>query len=177
MAAWFWNRPLLAPEKDFVRTHFGASLDALLPRMRLHVRRLGDTRRALSLNGGRIFLPRAFFLGGDPHQALRLDHARIAGIFAHELLHQWQRLQGMPVTRQAAWLHLRALCTRVDPYAYERSDDAHAMLHCFASAHVERQGQIWEDHVHDCVAGHAGAAGALIADLVRSGVRSGRPRR
>jgi len=28
----FWSRPLDAQEQAFVRTHFGASLDALLPR-------------------------------------------------------------------------------------------------------------------------------------------------
>lgn len=39
---------------------FGTALDELLPGMRLHVRRLGDTRRALSLGGGRIYLPRSF---------------------------------------------------------------------------------------------------------------------
>ena len=161
------SRALTAQEQAFVRCHFGASLDALLPRMRLHLRRLGDTRRALSLNGGRIFLPRSFFLHGDLHRPLRLDQPQIAGIFAHELLHQWQRLQGMPVTRQAAWLHLKAWCTRGDPYACERSSDPDRMLECFVHAQVEQQGQIWEDHVRDCVAGKGGAAGALIAAHVR----------
>src|SRR2546427_9576015 len=47
------------------------------------------------MNGGRIFMPRAFFTQSDPRQPLRLSHPQIAGIFAHELLHQWQRLQGM----------------------------------------------------------------------------------
>lgn len=65
----FWSRPLDAQEQAFVRTHFGASLDALLPRLRLYQRRLGDTRRALSMNGGRIFMPRAFFTQSDPPAA------------------------------------------------------------------------------------------------------------
>lgn len=164
---WFWSRALVAQERIFVREHFGASLDALLPRLRLHPRRLGDTRRALSLGGGRIFLPRGFFLHSDPRQPVRLDHPPIAGIFAHELLHQWQRLQGLPVTRQAAWLQLKAWCTRSDPYAYERCDDAGRMLQRFADAHVEQQGQIWEDHVRACVAGQPAGAGALIAAHVR----------
>ena len=140
----YWSRPLDAQEQAFVRTHFGASLDALLPRMRLYLRRLGDTRRALSMNGGRIFMPRAFFMQSDPRQPLRLSHPQIAGIFAHELLHQWQRLQGMPVTRQAAWLQFKALCTRGDPYAYERCDDPRRMLQRFVHAQVEQQGQMWD---------------------------------
>ena len=163
----FWSRPLDAQEQAFVRTHFGASLDALLPRLRLYQRRLGDTRRALSMNGGRIFMPRAFFTQSDPRQPLRLSHPQIAGIFAHELLHQWQRLQGMPVTRQAAWLQFKALCTRGDPYAYERCDDPRRMLQRFVQAQVEQQGQMWEDHVRACVAGQGDAAGALIAAHVR----------
>ena len=84
----FWSRPLLAPELQFVQRHFGHSLDALQPRLRLYLRRLGDTRRAWSLNGGRMAMPPASFAGRDPRRALRLDDASVAGMFAHELFHQ-----------------------------------------------------------------------------------------
>jgi hypothetical protein len=57
----FWRRSLMPVETGFVQRLFGTALDELLPGMRLHVRRLGDTRRALSLGGGRIYLPRSFF--------------------------------------------------------------------------------------------------------------------
>lgn len=164
----FWRRPLLPPELAFVQQHFGAALDARLPRLRLYLRRVGDTRRALSLNGGRISLPRLFFEAGDPRQPLRLAHPQIAGVFAHELLHEWQRGQGRPVTRQALWLQLRMLLGRYDPYAYERCSDPVAMHACFAAAQVEQQGQIWEDHVRGCVAGRPAAEFALIAAEVRS---------
>ena len=50
----FWRRSLMLVEAGFVQRLFGTALDELLPGMRLHVRRLGDTRRALSLGGGRI---------------------------------------------------------------------------------------------------------------------------
>lgn len=73
-------------EAGFVQRLFGTTLDELLPGMRLHVRRLGDTRRALSLGGGRIYLPRSFFEHADPHRPLRLSHPVVAGVFAHELL-------------------------------------------------------------------------------------------
>ncbi|MCD2512069.1 hypothetical protein [Comamonas endophytica] len=171
MLRWFWRRPLLPSERDFVRQYFGAALDARLPSLRLYLRRVGDTGRALSFNGGRISLPRACFAANDPRQPLRLDHPRIAGLFAHELLHQWQRAQGLPVTRQALWLQLRMLLGGHDPYAYERCSDPVAMQACFASAQVEQQGQIWEDHVRACVAGQPAAEFALIAAEVRASPR------
>ena len=82
----FWRRRLMPVETGFVQRLFGTALDELLPGMRLHVRRLGDTRRALSLGGGRIYLPRSFFEHADPHRPLRLAHPVVAGVFAHELL-------------------------------------------------------------------------------------------
>jgi hypothetical protein len=167
MARWFWSRPLLPPERAFVRRHFGATLDAQLPGLRIYLRRVGDTRRALSLNGGRISMPRICFVAGDPRQPLRLTHAQIAGIFAHELLHQWQRVQGQAVTRLALWLQLRHLCGGRCPYAYARCSDAQLMHETFLQSQVEQQGQIWEDHVRACVAGAPAAEFARIAAHVR----------
>ena len=144
---------MLPPEVVFVRRFFGTALDSVLPRQRLHLRRLGDTRRALSMNGGRLYLPRAFFEEGNPRKPLRLSHPMIAGIVAHELLHQWQRLQGRAVTREAMLLQTKALCLRHDPYAYCAVTDPQQMLQLFLQANVEQQGQIWQDHVSACVAG------------------------
>lgn len=144
---------MLPLEVVFVRRFFGAALDTVLPRQRLYLRRLGDTRRALSMNGGRLYLPRAFFEEGDPRKPLRLSHPMIAGIVAHELLHQWQRLQGRAVTREALLLQTRALCLRHDPYAYCTVADPQQMLHLFLQANVEQQGQIWQDYVKASVAG------------------------
>ena len=158
----FWSRFLLPPEVVFVRRFFGAALDSVLPKQRLYLRRLGDTRRALSMNGGRLYLPRAFFEGGNPRKPLRLSHPMIAGIVAHELLHQWQRLQGRAVTREALLLQTKALCLRHDPYVYQRCDDAAAMLQTFIGASVEQQGQIWEDHVSAVVSGRPLACMGLV---------------
>ena len=144
---------MLLPEVVFVRRFFGTALDSILPRQRLYLRRLGDTRRALSMNGGRLYLPRAFFEEGNPRKPLRLSHPMIAGIVAHELLHQWQRLQGRAVTREALLLQTRALCLRHDPYAYCTVADPQQMLHLFLQANVEQQGQIWQDYVKASVAG------------------------
>ena len=162
----FWSRPLLPPERDFVHRHFGAALDAQLSGLRLYLRRLGDTQRALSFNGGRISMPRLCFVAGDPRQPLRLAQPQIAGCFAHELLHAWQRVQGRPVTRQALWLQLRHLCGGPSPYAYVRCGDALVMHETFLQAQVEQQGQMWEDHVRACVAGRPAEEFALIAAQV-----------
>ncbi|NIF81954.1 hypothetical protein F3J24_00305 [Comamonas sp. Tr-654] len=162
----FWRRSLMPVETGFVQLLFGTALDELLPGMRLHVRRLGDTRRALSLGGGRIYLPRSFFEHADPHRPLRLSHPVVAGVFAHELLHQWQRLQGRPVTWEAFGLHLRATCLRRDLYRYQACADPYQMLQCFLDASVEQQGQIWQDHVQALVQGQPLACMCLIAEHV-----------
>ena len=163
----FWSRPLLASDLQFVQQHFGRSLDALQPRLRLYVRRLGDTRRAWSLNGGRMAMPPACFESRDPRRALRLQDPGVAGLFAHELFHQWQRLRGLPVTRQAAWLQCQAVCLRRNPYAYQRCEDEAAMWARFTAAQVEQQAQMWEDHVRSVVQGRPDAAFERIAAHVR----------
>ena len=163
----FWSRPLFAAEHDFVQLYFGQSLGSLTPRLRLYVRRIGDRRRALSMNGGRIFLPASFFGNGDPRQPLRLTQPVVAGIFAHELLHQWQRFQGRAVTREALWLQLKASCLRRNPYSYLRCTTPEAMLSRFLQASVEQQGQIWEDHVHAAVLGESLPCMELVAAYVR----------
>ena len=162
----FWSRPLFPAERLFVQRFFGPSLDALLPRMRLHPRRLGDTRRALSMNGGRLYMPRSFFEEGQAQRPLRLEHPVVASIFAHELLHQWQRLQGVAVTRKALLLHAKALCLRRDPYAYCGCADAAEMLEIFLAASVEQQGQMWEDYVRTLVAGAAMPGMALVHSYI-----------
>lgn len=166
-----WCRPLLDGESAFVQTHFGTSLQGLDGRLRLHLRRLGDTRRALSLPGGHVFMPRACFEGAQLQGPLRLHHPVVAGLFAHELLHQWQRLQGRAVTREAAWLQVKAVCLRRDPYAYTPCGDAAAMLQAFQTAQVEQQGQMWEDHVRACVAGEPLSVFKNVAAWVRDPAR------
>lgn len=165
-----WWRRLLPLERDFVRLHFGAEQgDWLAQHIRLGVRRLGDTRRALCLNGGWMSLPRACFVQGDGAQALRLSHPQVAGLLAHELLHQLQRRHGLPVTRQALVLHTRHLIGGVDPYCYSACRNPRALLRQFWHANVEQQAQMWQDHVQSAVAGQPEASLALVAQAVRAG--------
>ena len=98
---------------------------------------------------------------------MRLSHPVVAGIIAHELLHQWQRLQGRAVTREALGLQLKAICLRRNPYHYPRVVTAEAMLACFLRSSVEQQGQMWEDYVHAAVRGECLPCMELVASHVR----------
>lgn len=163
-------RPLMPAERAFVREHFGAQWgSALVGRVHVGVRRWGDTRRALSVNGGWISLPRACFVQSQGHQVLQLQHPQVAGIFAHELLHEVQRMQGLPVTRQALALQCRAALQQCDPYAYDCKGSRTALLRQFWRANVEQQGQMWQDWVQAQVAGQALPSHAALPLAVQRG--------
>lgn len=165
----FWRR-LLPAEQVFVRQHFGEEQgDWLAQQVRLGVRRVGDTRRALCLNGGWMSFPRACYGGESLRQPLRLGQPQVAGLFAHELLHQLQRRQGMPVTRQALALHARHLLGGCDPYLYSACSSPRALLRQFWHVQVEQQAQIWQDHVQALVAGQPHPAYALVVHAVQQG--------
>ncbi len=147
MTPWFWSRPLLPAEWALLDHYFGAPVHPAWRRMRVHVRRLGDTRRALSFNGGFLSFPRHCFVEGDPHQPLRIAQPLIAGWLAHEAFHHWQRLQGKPVTRHALWLQWRYWQAGDNPYCYPACSTSQALLAQFQSANVEQQAQMWQDAV------------------------------
>lgn len=164
-----WRR-LLTPEHAFVCAWFGQEQGSwLAARVRLGQRRLGDTRRALCLNGGWMSLPASCFHGQSMRHALRLEQPSVAGLFAHELLHEVQRHQGIAVTRQALWLHCQWLLQGKDPYCYSCLRSPRAVLRQFWLANVEQQGQMWQDCVQAVVAGQALASHALLPLAVREG--------
>lgn len=164
-----WRR-LLPQELHFVARHFGPEqADWLARHVRLGVRRLGDRRRALSLNGGWISLPRACYAGQALAGTLCLSQPGVAGLFAHELLHALQRRQGLAVTRPSLWLQCRMLLTQHDPYAYARCDRSSSLLRQFWGAQVEQQAQMWQDHVSALVAGRPLASHRGVALAVRAG--------
>ena len=80
-----------------------------------------------------------------------LSNPYVAGVFAHEALHEWQRQNGVPVTLSAAPLQILKWLTRdsYNPYNYEKTDDPDKLLQSFLNGNVERQGQIWQDFVTD----------------------------
>lgn len=164
-----WRR-LLPQERAFVCRWFGQSQGLwLAARVRLGQRRLGDTRRALCLNGGWMSFPKAAFEGQSMRGALLLDHPSVAGLFAHELLHELQRQQGLPVTFQAFWLQYQWLVQGKNPYSYSCPCSSRALLRQFWLANVEQQGQMWQDCVQSAVAGQALTSHAWLPLAVRAG--------
>ena len=165
-----WWRRLLPQEQAFVHAWFGAEqAQWLVEHVHLGQRRLGDTRRALCWNGGWMSFPKAMFAGSDPAHPLRLEHPLVAGVFAHELLHEVQRHQGLPVTRQALVLQCQWLLFRRDPYGYSSCRNAGALLRQFWLANVEQQGQMWQDCVQAQVAGQPLPSHALLVQAVQQG--------
>ena len=145
--ALFWSRPLSAAEWALLNHYFGAPADPRWRRMRIYLRRLGDTRRALSFNGGFLSFPRYCFTAADPRQPLRLEQPLITGWLMHEAFHHWQRLQGRPVTRDAIRLQWRFWRHGDNPYLYKVCASPKALLAQFQSAQVEQQAQMWQNAV------------------------------
>ena len=144
---WFWSRCLTQAEWALLDHYFGQPTDPRWRRMRVHLRRIGDTRRALSFNGGFLSFPGTCFVGGDPRQSLRLDQPIILGWLMHEAYHHWQRLQGRAVTRDAVRLQWRFWRHGDDPYRYAACASPEALLAQFQTAQVEQQAQMWQDAV------------------------------
>lgn len=145
--ALFWSRPLTGDEWALLARYFGQPQHPGWSRMRLYLRRLGDTRRALSFNGGFVSMPALCFAASDPRQCLRLGDPLVAGWLAHEAFHHWQRLQGRAVTWQALGLQWRFWRHGINPYAYTPSASPVELLAQFQQAQVEQQAQMWQDAV------------------------------
>jgi hypothetical protein len=138
-------RPPTPAEAQFIGQYFGKCI--IPSSLNIHVRRIGDTSRALSLPGGFISFPSSYFLGGSGKNSLNLADFLVAGTLGHETLHQLQRQNGINVTAQAALLQLQDLLGISNPYQYNASTDPAAMLNTFNQANVEAQGQIFQDYI------------------------------
>jgi hypothetical protein len=167
----FWSRPLTADEWTLLARYFGQPQHPGWTRMRLYLRRLGDTRRALSFNGGFLSMPAYCFAASDPRQCLRLDAPLVAGWLAHEAFHHWQRLQGRAVTRQALRLQWRFWRHGINPYAYAPAASPAALLAQFQQAEVEQQAQMWQDAVMADIAWRQAAPGAEQQQLAAAAQR------
>ncbi len=162
-------RPLTGPEKTFLQNHFGACLDSVLSTIDINVRTIGDTNRALSLDGGFMSFPRDYFIDGNPDNGLNLDHPRIASVFGHETLHQLQRLNGVNVTGQAMGLQIQYSLGLSDPYAYKPPMDPADALNTFTNGNVEQQGQMFQDYLYLLMTpGGDSSNFQMIADHVRN---------
>lgn len=167
----FWSRHLKQEEWALLARYFGPLQHPGWAGMRLYLRRLGDTRRALSFNGGFLSLPGHCFAAQDPRQCLRLDEPLVAGWLAHEAFHHWQRLQGRAVTREALRLQWRFWRHGIDPYAYTPSASAPGLLAQFQQAQVEQQAQMWQDAVMADIVWRQAPPGAEQARLAAAAHR------
>ncbi|MBM4258383.1 MAG: hypothetical protein FJ147_21105 [Deltaproteobacteria bacterium] len=135
-------RRLVQAEIDFLARYFGESLDT--DTIRVAATR---GRRAYSIRGSHIRLPRPCFADRDTIAAVDLMNPWAAATLAHEATHVWQRQRGVWVTLKGAWLQLGDQCGR-DPYAYNREEsNPTRMFLQFFHGNIERQGQIVEDLV------------------------------
>jgi RHS repeat-associated protein len=161
-------RTLSPSETLFLRAHFGKCLDSLMPKFDVQVRTIGDTSRAISLNGGLISFPKRYFIDGNPDSPLDLSSPNIASIFGHESLHQLQRANGVSVTGRGIGLQLGYSFGLFDPYSYKEIADPTAMLDTFKNGNPERQGQMFQEYLKRYMTGQDGSNFQLIGDYVKN---------
>jgi hypothetical protein len=155
-------RRLHEVETEFLQRFFGDSLD--MSRIRVGSS-LG--RRSWSPFGARISLSKRHFRERHPGSEVDLEDPHSASVFAHEAMHVWQRQHGRGVTREAIPLQAGYLLGRLDPYAYEASDDPDVMLALFERCNVEQQAKIFEDYVLGTLRGGSVRAFEGIASAVK----------
>jgi RHS repeat-associated protein len=137
------DRPLSEAERNFAVDYFGGNFN--LDGIDLDASRWLNWPNAI--RPGDIRLPSDYFIGSDPCADVNLDDAIVAALFAHELLHEWQRQHGASVFWSAFGEHLVATFTPGTAYDYDESEDPQALLETFLNGGVEQQGQIWQDFV------------------------------
>jgi RHS repeat-associated protein len=158
-------RPLTDAETQFIEKFFGSCLDPKT--LNLHVRKFGDTQRALSLWPGFTSLPSSTFVGGSGANSINLGDPYAASVFGHEALHQAQRASGINVTGDALGLQAQYSLHISDPYQYNASTDPVQMLNTFLNGNVEQQGQIFQDYLYAFLNGQDVSAFSLIASYVK----------
>ena len=161
-------RPLTESERAFLKQHFGACLDSLLDQFDINIRSIGNTDRAISMNGGFMSFPSNYFIDGNLDKGLNLDSSGVASVFGHESLHQLQRNNGVNVTMQALFLQILYSLGISDPYSYSPSTDPAVMLGTFKNGNVEQQGQMFQDYLFSLLSGGDPGRFSKIADYVKN---------
>ena len=155
-------RRLHEVETQFLQRFFGDSLD-------MSAIRMGSSlgRRSWSPFGARISLSKRHFRERHASSEVDLEDPHSAAVFAHEAMHVWQRQHGRAVTREAIPLQAGYMLGRLDPYAYEASEDPDVMLALFERCNVEQQAKIFEDYVLGTLRGRSVRAFESIASSVQ----------
>lgn len=158
-------RPPTLGESSFIKTHFGECIDPT--NLDIDIRRIGDTSRALSLDGGFMSFPPSYFPDGNADKELKLSDPNVASVLGHETLHQLQRANGINVTVDALALQVGAFFGG-KPYDYSPSPDPNKMLNTFLSGNVEQQGQMFQDYLSGFLRGLSVNNFQRIADQVKN---------
>ena len=156
-------RRVTSGERAFLRQYFGEAL--AIDRIWIGSS-LGT--RSWSPIGGRISLTRNMFCDRTPRAEVWLEQPAVAGVFAHEALHVWQRQRGRRVTWEGAGLQAAYALGVFDPYAYDARDaDPATLLTRFVLGNIEQQGRMFQDYVEADLLGHDTARFQAVAAWVR----------
>ena len=158
-------RPLMDVEAAFLEYFFGRTLDTST----IDVDTDFATRvngRAWSPYGGNIRLPKDYFTAGDPCKVVRLEHVRIASVFAHEATHVWQRQHYGSPTLQGIYLQPLNSLGIINAYTSPATNEPAEKFRQFARGNSEQQGQIVQDMVFAELSGLDTAPFALIRQLL-----------
>ena len=124
---------------------------------------------AFSAGNGYTSFPHFDFIDHNPDNSLNLLNPEIASVFAHEILHYWQGLQGINVFGQSFSLHIESLTNAgYNPYAYSELSDARAMLAEFLSGNVEQQGAMFQQYVFLLMKGQKSDPYDLIGQYIKN---------
>ncbi|MFZ2753086.1 MAG: RHS repeat-associated core domain-containing protein [Lysobacteraceae bacterium] len=150
-------RPPNDAEREFIRQLFGDCFNA--NRIDIEKKWPWTGSRPWSPHSGSINFTGNYFVNGNADSGLDLSRRGVRGVFAHELLHVWQRDQSGTVTTFGAvlqWgysasnaIHSVTEMTLSDPYQYMNIPSPHDNLQYFDTLFnnglYEAQAEMWQD--------------------------------
>jgi len=147
-------------ERAFIESYFGESVDTRRVRVGF-----SPSSRSWSPLGNMVCLTRKLFVGASAKNEVDLVNPHAAAVFAHEVIHVWQRQRGVWVSRKGAYLQTLYTLGLHDPYAYDTSlTCSKDLLTCFVLGNLEQQGRIFQDYVF---ASRRGMSVARFCDVAR----------
>jgi len=161
------SRGLNEQERDFVSGYFGNSVDLNSINLR-GGGSLFNGARSWTPAFGYIQLSNDVFVGGRSDNSVDLSSVNAKATLAHEILHVWQRNNGIGPTGEGIVFQPLHLLGVVDAYGYPELEDQYAMLANFLAGSAEVQGAMFERYVKFAESGDTRATRyKLIANYIR----------
>ncbi|MEG2805075.1 RHS repeat-associated core domain-containing protein [Stenotrophomonas sp.] len=136
-------RPLNAQEGSFIHSIFGECFDVDSIDLRIT-----KNERASSLVGGRVDLQSRYFINEELGNGVNLADLHARAVFAHEVLHIWQRRQGAHLIAKLALPQAGLSIGIGDPYFYGSISSAGGAAmyfnDLFSRGKYEAQAYMWE---------------------------------